>query len=200
MEPDWAQPTITTCSPSITTDDSLTDAVVLLSVSTRLFPIEIYSSHPQVTPMVRTAINPAVETAATARSATESAIQTNELQDIENAISEWENIVQILTDGVSSEDQADILASYANTILLRWNLTHQVIDIRTIVSSLESALAKLPHSATNTRYDLLIRLASARENWYQSFKDSPEVLLGAIQYWEDAYGLAVIVRRTREAV
>jgi hypothetical protein len=150
--------------------------------------------------MVRTAINPAVETATAARSATERAIQTNEPQDIEEAVSEWENVVQILADGVSSEDQADILASYSDSIILRWNLTHQINDMRTIVSNLESALVKLPYSATNTRYELLIRLANAHESWYQSFKDSPEVLLKAIQYWEDAYGLAVILRRTKEAV
>jgi hypothetical protein len=150
--------------------------------------------------MVKTATNPGVEAAAVAQSAAERAIQTNDQEDIDKAISEWEMVVQLMGDGAPSEDQAGVLASYASSILLRWNLTHQLNDICAVVSSLESALQKLPHSSTKARYNLLISLAKAHENWYQSFKDNSEALKHAIQYWEDVYGLSVILRRTREAV
>jgi hypothetical protein len=150
--------------------------------------------------MVKTATNPAVEAVAAARSATERATQTNELRDIDTAISEWEKAVQMMTDSDASEDQVDVLASYTTTTLLKWNLTHQMDDIRSIVSNLESALTRLPHSSTKTRYNLLIRLASAHESWYQNFQDHSGALNNAIQYWEDAYALSVILRRTKEAV
>jgi hypothetical protein len=150
--------------------------------------------------MVKTATNPAAEAAAAARSATERAIQTKESEEIENAISEWEKILQVVTDDDSSEDHAEILVSYANSIFLRWKLTHEMDDIRAVISNLENALDKLPHSSTNARYKLLIRLARTYESWYQSFKDNNELLKNAIRHWEDAYGLAVIQRRTKEAV
>jgi hypothetical protein len=132
--------------------------------------------------------------------ATERANQTNDRDDIENAISEWEEVAQLIPDGEPSEEQADILATYAHSLLLRWNRTHQMSDIRTIVSNLEFALDKPPHSSTKTRYDPLIRVAQAYESWYQTFKDNSEALKSAIQFWEDAYPLSVIIRRTKEAV
>jgi hypothetical protein len=150
--------------------------------------------------MVKTATNPAVEASTTARLANERATQTNDLDDIEHAISEWGKAVQLITDGDSSEEQADILASYAHSMLLRWNLVHDRNDIRTIVSNLESALDRLPHSSTKARYGLLIRVAQAYESWYQTFKDNFDALQSAIQFWEDAYALSVIIRRTKEAV
>jgi hypothetical protein len=150
--------------------------------------------------MVKTATNPAAEAAAAARSAIERANQTKESGDIETAISEWENVLQVMTDDDSSEDQAGILVSYAVSIFLRWNLTHKIEDIRAVVSNLESALDKLPHSSTKTRYEFLTHLATSYESWYLNFKDNIESLKRAIQCWEDAYGLAVILRRTKEAV
>jgi hypothetical protein len=150
--------------------------------------------------MVKTATNPAVEAAAAARSATERANQTNELGDIENAISEWEKVRQVMSDDNSSEDQADFLASYANSIFSRWKLTHKIADIRTVVSNLESALSQLPLSSIETRYEFLLYFAKTYESWYQNFRDNTESWNKAIQYWEDAYALAVILRRTKEAV
>jgi hypothetical protein len=150
--------------------------------------------------MVKTATNPAAEAAAAARSATARANQTKELGDIEIAILEWEKVLQVMANDDSSDNQADILASYANSIFLRWNLTHEMDDIKAVISNLEGALDKLPHSSTKTRYELLIRLARTYESWYQHFKGNNELLKNAIRHWEDAYGLAVILRRTKEAV
>jgi hypothetical protein len=150
--------------------------------------------------MVKTTTNPALEAAAKARSATERANQTNELCDIDEAISEWEKVVQVVADSGSSEDQADILASYASSILMRWSRTHQINDLMSIVSNLESALENLPHSATKARYDIMIRLAEIHESWYQNLKNNSEALKTAINYWEDAYGLSAILRRMKEAV
>jgi hypothetical protein len=150
--------------------------------------------------MVKTATNPASEAVAAARLATDKANQTSQLNDIENAISEWEKVVPLAIDGHSPEDQANILVSYADSLLMKWNLIQDLEDIGIMVSTLKSALEVLPHSATALRYDLLIRLASAHESWYQNFKDNPEKLNSAIQYWEDAYALSVILRRTKEAV
>jgi hypothetical protein len=131
------------------------------------------------------------------RSVTERATQTNELGDMNSAISEWEKVVQMTIDGGASEDRAEILASYASSFLMRWDFGHQVDDIRATVSNLEGTLNKLPQSSTKARYDLLIRLASVHEDWYQVFKDTPENLTRAIQYWEDAYGLSVVLRHTK---
>jgi hypothetical protein len=150
--------------------------------------------------MVKTATNPIEEAAVAARSATQRANQTNGLIDIESAISEWEKALPTVSDEGSSADQADILTSYSSSVLLRWNLTHQLNDIKTVVLNLEAALGTLPHSLAKTRYDLLIRLAQAHESWYLNFKDNSKALKTAIQYWEDAYGLAVILRHTKEAV
>jgi hypothetical protein len=150
--------------------------------------------------MVKTTTNPALEAAAKARSATERASQTNELCDVEESISEWEKVVRVVADSGSSEDHADILASYASSILMRWNRTHQINDVISIVSNLEGALENLPHSATKARYDIMIRLAEIHESWYQNFKDNSKALKTAINYWEDAYGLSAILRRMKEAV
>jgi hypothetical protein len=153
--------------------------------------------------MVKTATNPAAEVAvaaAAARSAAERATQTNELCDIENAISEWEKILPTVTDSGSSEDQAVIFASYAGSMIQRWKLTHHLEDIRTIVSYLEKALDRVPHSSAETRYGLLTRLARVHESWYQNFNDNKDSLNSAIQCWEDAYGVSVILRQTKEAV
>jgi hypothetical protein len=150
--------------------------------------------------MVKTATNPASEAVEAARLATDKADRTGQLNDIENAISEWEKVMPLALDDRSPEDQADILVSYADSLLIKWNWIHDSKDMCVMVSTLKSALEVLPHSATALRYDLLIRLASAHESWYQSFKDNSEKLNNAIQYWEDAYALSVILRRTKEAV
>ncbi|PVF92599.1 hypothetical protein CPB86DRAFT_877752 [Serendipita vermifera] len=149
--------------------------------------------------MVKTATNPAVESTAAARSATERASQTNHAHDIQDAILEWEKVIQTIVDSGPSQDHADILVSYADSLLLRWNLTHQDDDIRAVVSNLESALEKLPPLSTKARYDLMIRLATVHKSWYQNSKDNPAALNDAIRYWEDAYGLSAILRRMKEA-
>jgi hypothetical protein len=154
----------------------------------------------KVPEMNKTLNDPIIESTAAARLATEKAIQTNELKDIDIAVSEWEKVVQVLPDDSISEDQADILASYADTITLRWKLTPQISDIGTVVSHLERALNQLPHSSNKARYDLLIRLATVHEIWYLNSKYNSLSLKKSIQYWEDAYGLAVVLRRTKEAV
>jgi hypothetical protein len=150
--------------------------------------------------MVKTATNPTIEAATAARSATEKANQTNELGDIEDAISEWEKVMPNIINMDSSQEEEDILVSYANVLLLRWNLNHQLDDVRKIVSNLEAALGRLPHPSTKLRYDIMIRLAKIHENWYQTFKDNSEALKSSIQYWEDAYGLSAILRRMKDAV
>jgi hypothetical protein len=131
--------------------------------------------------MVKTAINPAVEVAAAARSASDRAKHTNGPQEIEEAIFEWERAVQMMADSGNSEEQADILASFADSLLMRWNLSHQLDDIRTVVSNLERAIEKLSHSS-KTRRDLLIRLAGIYEDWYHNFKGGSEALNNAIGY------------------
>ncbi|PVF92598.1 hypothetical protein CPB86DRAFT_877751 [Serendipita vermifera] len=149
--------------------------------------------------MVKTATNPVVESTAAARSATERAKQTNDTHDIQEAISEWEKVIHMIVDSGPSQDHADLLASYAESLLLRWNLAHQDDDIRAVVSILESALEKLPPLSTKARYDLMIRLATVHESWYRSSKNNPAPLTNAIRYWEDAYGLSAVLRRMNEA-
>ncbi|PVF90996.1 hypothetical protein CPB86DRAFT_820866 [Serendipita vermifera] len=147
--------------------------------------------------MVKTATNPSVEATATTRSATERANRTNDRRDIDDAISRWEEMVQTVTDDGISEDQADIFASYADSLLLRWDLTHNLEDIQEVASNRGKALEKLPHSSTKRRYELLIRLGNVHQSWYQSFKDDPKVLLHAIQYWEEAHTLSVVLRQIK---
>ncbi|PVF95033.1 hypothetical protein CPB86DRAFT_608448 [Serendipita vermifera] len=148
--------------------------------------------------MVKTATNPVIEAAAAARSATEKATQTNNRQDIDEAITKWEEVVQTLTDDEASEAQADIFASYASLLLLRWNQTYELKDIRATVSNLEKSLEKLPPSPTKTRYELLTRLGNVHQSWYQRSNTSSN-LLPAIQYLEEAYALSVVLRQIKEA-
>jgi hypothetical protein len=150
--------------------------------------------------MVKTAINPAAEAATTARLASERASQTKGIREIEEAISEWANVVQMISDGSTSEEEAEVLALYAESLFMRWNANHQLDDIQATVLNLERSLEKLPHLSIKPRHDLLIRLASTHESWYQNFKDEPQTLIQAITYREQAYGLAMILRRMKEAV
>ncbi|PVF95036.1 hypothetical protein CPB86DRAFT_876015 [Serendipita vermifera] len=105
----------------------------------------------------------------------------------------------MIADDSPSEDHADILASYADSLLLRWNMAHQSDDIRAVVSNLESALEKLPPSSTKVRYNLLMRLATVYETLHQNYKEDLDALSRAIQYWEDAYGLSAVLRLMKEA-
>jgi hypothetical protein len=150
--------------------------------------------------MVKTAIDPAGETAASARLAIEISSQTRGPRDIENEISKGEKVVPMITDDATSQEQAGILASYAESLFLRWNATHQLSDIQAIVTNLVHALEMLPHASMKARYHFMIRLAKAHESWYLSFKDNSYPLITAIRYWEDAYGLSAILRQMKEAV
>jgi hypothetical protein len=150
--------------------------------------------------VLKTATDPTMEAITAARLASERADQTKNLHEVEDSISKWEIVVQSMADSSTVEDQVDILTSYAEAFFLRWSLNHRLDDMRSILSILENALNKIPHSSTKLRYAQLIRLAKAHESWHQNSKDNLESLHHAIKYWEDAYGLSVTLHWMKEAV
>jgi hypothetical protein len=150
--------------------------------------------------MIQITTNPIVEAAEVARSASERAKETYDPSQIDEAICEWEKVIQLISDDDILEDQADILASYANSLFLRWELNLKLDDIRAVVSNLQCAVKKLPMSSTKAHHDLLARLGSVHESWYRNFKDESQALIHAIRYWEEAYGLAVVLHQMKEDV
>ncbi|PVF92600.1 hypothetical protein CPB86DRAFT_829873 [Serendipita vermifera] len=118
---------------------------------------------------------------------------------MEAKVSEWEKVAQMAIDGAILEENTASLASYTGSIIEIRGVSRETDAILTISSSLESALEEISQSPSQERYDLLIRLAKVYESQYQGSKNSPDMLLRGIQYWEDAYGLSVILRLTKEA-
>ncbi|PVF92601.1 hypothetical protein CPB86DRAFT_829874 [Serendipita vermifera] len=149
--------------------------------------------------MDKSATNAVAKASAAARLATGRANLTKGPREINESIAQWETVAQMIDSCNSSEDQADILTSYAGSLLLRWDLSHNTDDIQLIISNLEIALEKLPYASTRARYDLLIRLGKVHESWYHNLKNNPDALSRAIQYWEDAYGLSAILRCMKES-
>lgn len=150
--------------------------------------------------MVKTTINPALEMARKAQEATQKANMTNDPADIDYAVSEWEAVTRLDSDGGNAEDQAYLLSSYASVLLKRWHVFHHDLDLKDSIANLKNALNKLSYKHAETRYDLLIRLAEAHQLSYELHLHNKNTLSQAIHYWEDAYGLSVFLRRTKDSV
>jgi hypothetical protein len=149
--------------------------------------------------MVKTNTNPTLEVATAAQLATDRANRTNDLDDVDKAVFEWERVMEMMPDSGTSKPQAIILAAYASTLYLRWSVSHHVDDLSKIVFILNRALEKSPQ-ASKTRYDLLTDSANAYASLYQESPENPQFILNAINRFEEAYGMSVTLHCMKEAV
>ncbi|PVF92605.1 hypothetical protein CPB86DRAFT_790981 [Serendipita vermifera] len=145
-----------------------------------------------------TSINPTEEIVTAAVQASQIADNTNAPRDIDDAITKWDQVVQMGMNYSDREYQAGFLVSYATALRKRWLLSHDPEDMKKEIMSLEDALGKVPQGADHRRYDVSIRLANAYQMWYQSSK-TPQSLSLAIEKWEEAYGLSIILRCMKDA-
>ncbi|PVF92602.1 hypothetical protein CPB86DRAFT_829875 [Serendipita vermifera] len=149
--------------------------------------------------MVKTTTNPASEVMRTAQEASGRADESNDPADIDHAISEWEIVIQSESTSGTSEDQALIFSSCAAAFLKRWHVFHRQKDLEDTISNLKIALDRLSYIHAQSRYDLLLLLAEAHQLGYEAYPQIKAALLQAIHYWEDAYGLSVFLRCTKDS-
>jgi hypothetical protein len=93
-----------------------------------------------------------------------------------------------------------ILARYADALLLRWNSTHQIKDIKKAIVSLEEALDKLGTDPSKQRYNYLVTLGAAYMDRYMTHDSDLGDTLKVAKYWEEAEIVAVSLGNTRESV
>jgi hypothetical protein len=118
--------------------------------------------------------------------------------DINWAISQLERLVRHTSS--AHPDYEPVLSSYAAALLLRWENSHQMEDIRKAIISLERALDILPHSPSIRRYQNLVNLGAAYMGRYEIFSSDPNDINYGIEYWEQAHTTATSLGYTREAV
>jgi hypothetical protein len=118
--------------------------------------------------------------------------------DINWVISQLERLVRHTSS--AHPDYEPVLASYATALLLRWETSHQMEDIRKAIISLERALTILPHSPSIRRYQNLVNLGAAYMGRYEIFCSDPNDINHGIEYWEQAHTTATSLGYTRESV
>jgi hypothetical protein len=72
-------------------------------------------------------------------------------------------------------------------------------DLDGPIITLETALSKLDYKPHQARYDTASSLGDAYYQRYKVFKTDNDIVR-AIRYWEDAHGLAIALRRIKQAV
>ncbi|PVF99436.1 kinase-like protein [Serendipita vermifera] len=118
--------------------------------------------------------------------------------DIDWVISQWESLAHFLP--VAHPDYEPVLASYAVTLLLRWESNHQMEDIQKVIASLERTLNILPRSPSKRRYQNLVNLGAAYLGRYEVFGTNISDITQAIGCWEQAYNLTASLSCSCESV
>jgi hypothetical protein len=126
------------------------------------------------------------------------AIKSTKPADIEAAVSKWEFLATHIPD--RHPDYEAVHASYAVALILRWEDSHQMKDIRKAIISLESALASMPAVPSKNRYQNLANLGAAYMDRYETYQKDPKDILRAIECWEQAHFTAVPLGLTRDSV
>jgi len=126
------------------------------------------------------------------------AIKTNKLSDIDAALGKWEPLATFISR--DHPDYEPVLASYAVALLLRWEDSHDMNDIRKAIITLESALTTLPNIPSRGRYQNLANLGAAYMDRYETFHNDPKDLLRAAECWEQAYAISIPLGSVRESV
>lgn len=126
------------------------------------------------------------------------AIKTTKPADIESAVSKWEFLATHIPD--KHPDYEAVHASYAVALILRWEDSHQIKDIRKAIISLESALASMPAGPSKNRYQNLANLGAAYMDRYETYQREPKDILRAIECWEQAHLTAVPLGLLRDSV
>jgi tetratricopeptide (TPR) repeat protein len=121
--------------------------------------------------------------------------------EIERAPSERKSSVdETASRKTKSENQSDSHTSYAQSLLKRWEQYHQRKDLDRAIAYFERDLSKLPYTPSQARYSVVTSLAEALYARFNKYNAYDEDIVQAIRYWEDAYGLLIVLRRKPKSV
>jgi hypothetical protein len=126
------------------------------------------------------------------------AIKSTKIADIDYAIAQWEPLAQHIP--LAHPDYEPVLASYAVALLLRWEDSHQIKDIRKAILTLENALTKLSNVASRSRYQNLANLGAAYMDRYETYRSDIKDIMRAAECWEQAHTVGAALGYTRESV
>lgn len=126
--------------------------------------------------------------AVSAQSTLLKAIKSTKTDEIEAAVSKWEPLARYIPH--AHPDYEPVLASYAVALLLRWEHSHDVKDVRKAIITLENALTKLSTDPTPNRYQNLANLGAAYMDRYETLQKDPKDLMRAAECWEQAHDIA----------
>ncbi|KIM28846.1 hypothetical protein M408DRAFT_68928 [Serendipita vermifera MAFF 305830] len=126
--------------------------------------------------------------AVSAQAALLKAIKSTKPEEIESAVSKWEPLAKNIPQ--AHPDYEPVLASYAVALLLRWEHSHDVRDVRKAIITLENALTKLSTDPTPNRYQNLANLGAAYMDRYETLQKDPKDLMRAAECWEQAHDIA----------
>jgi hypothetical protein len=151
--------------------------------------------------MVKTAVDPALESTSAVEEADLSVKLSQMNLEYDTLISKTKKLLGHKGfNKLELADQAEHEIFYATTLLRRWDISEQNrSDLDAAIVSLESALSKLGYKATQERYDGVTSLGSAYRKRYTVTTEDDD-LVQAIRYWEDAHGLSIALRHTKQAV
>ncbi|PVF92607.1 hypothetical protein CPB86DRAFT_829878 [Serendipita vermifera] len=115
---------------------------------------------------------------------------------VEKPLSEWKSTVdESAFRQIKPDSQSESHISYAYSLLKRWSLYHYRKDLDRAIVYLEKALYRLPYTPSQARYGVVTSLAEAHYARFNKFNAYDEDMVQAIRYWEDAYGLSIVLRR-----
>ncbi|CAG7846338.1 SubName: Full=Uncharacterized protein {ECO:0000313/EMBL:CCA69680.1} [Serendipita indica DSM 11827] len=117
------------------------------------------------------------------------AISSTSPEDIERAISQWEPLANAISP--KHPDYEPVLASYAVAILLRWEDSHQLQDIRKAILTLENAVTSLGNAPSRNRYQNLVNLGSSYFDRFETFNKDPKDILRAVECMELANTISI---------
>ncbi len=136
--------------------------------------------------------------AVSAQAALLKAIKSTKPEEIEAAVSKWEPLARHIPQ--AHPDYEPVLASYAVALLLRWEHSHDVKDVRKAILTLENALTKLSSDPTPNRYQNLANLGAAYMDRYETLQKDPKDLMRAAECWEEAHVIAGTLGLVKDSV
>lgn len=126
------------------------------------------------------------------------AISSTSAADIELAISQWEPLASAIS--LKHPDYEPVLASYAVAILLRWEKSHQLQDIRLAIMTLENAITSLGNAPSRNRYQDLVNLGASYLDRFETFNKDPKDILRAVECMELANTISISLGFGTESV
>lgn len=126
------------------------------------------------------------------------ASKTQAQSDILAAVSKWEPIASQIPK--EHPDYEPVLSSYAVALLLKWEFTKDIKDIKKAIVTLEHALVSLEKAASRNRYQNLANLGAAYMDRWETFRTDGKDVLRAIECWEEAHTISMPLGLARESV